>query len=98
MPPIPSPLLKSFGAYQEIDLPEGRASGFSNVRSFRRELKSAAAGASVTAEDGKAVVKSPAVEKQMDGGIQLIKPIDIEAGKNYRLKFKADAGKRIGIV
>ncbi len=54
-----------------------------------------AAGGSVTLEDGKAVAKSPAIEKQetMDAGIQLIKPIDVEAGKNYRLKFKADAGK-----
>ena len=54
-----------------------------------------AAGGSVILQDGKAVVKSPDVEKQgtRGSGIQIIKFLDVEAGKSYKLKFKANAEK-----
>ncbi len=51
------------------------------------------AGGSGEMQGGKALVKSPAFEKQAPSNIQLIKPLDIEADKSYQLKFKADAEK-----
>jgi hypothetical protein len=51
------------------------------------------AGGSGTLQDGKAVVKSPAIEKQKPTDIQLIKQINVEAGKSYKLKFKASVEK-----
>ena len=53
----------------------------------------AEAGGSVTLRDGKAVVKSPAIETQSFNNIQLIKPVDTEADKSYKLKFNANAEK-----
>ena len=48
------------------------------------------AGGSVILQDGKAVAKSPAIEKQRNANIQLIKAINVEPGKSYRLKFKGN--------
>lgn len=51
------------------------------------------AGGSGMLQDGKAVVKSPAIEKQNSTNIQLIKSIAVEADKSYKLKFKVNAEK-----
>lgn len=51
------------------------------------------AGSTGSFVNGAAVVKSAAYEKQGSTNIQLIKNIDLEAGKTYKLKFKANADK-----
>jgi len=51
------------------------------------------AGGSVKLQDGKAIVKSPVIEKQGDANIQVIKSIVLDADKSYILKFKANADK-----
>jgi hypothetical protein len=50
------------------------------------------AGGSINFQDGRAIVKSPAIESQ-PGDIQLILPIDVDAEKSYQLKFKANSEK-----
>lgn len=51
------------------------------------------AGGSVVMQDGKIVAKSPAVSKQVHANIQLIKALDVNAEKKYKVKFKANADK-----
>jgi len=51
------------------------------------------AGGSGMLQDGKAVAKSPAIEKQNYMNIQLIRSIDVEADKSYKVKFRANAEK-----
>ena len=51
------------------------------------------AGGSCVLQDGKAAIKSPALEKQNAWDIQLIKPVDVDAGKKYKLTFKAKSEK-----
>jgi hypothetical protein len=51
------------------------------------------AGGAGTLQDGKAVAKSPAIEKQKPTDIQLIKPINVEADKSYKFTFKANVEK-----
>jgi hypothetical protein len=50
------------------------------------------AGALVLFQGGAAVVKSPGIQQSVDR-IQIIKPIDIEADRSYKLKFEASAEK-----
>jgi len=56
------------------------------------------AGSTGVFENGAAVVKSAACEKQNPTNIQLIKQIDLEAGKSYKLKFTAKADKDASAV
>ena len=51
------------------------------------------AGGSGTLVDAMAVAKSPAAEKQDDSNIQLIRIIDVDVDKSYKVKFKANAEK-----
>lgn len=51
------------------------------------------AGGSGILADGKAVAKSPALDKQNHSNIQLIKNIDVDADKRYKVKFKANSDK-----
>lgn len=51
------------------------------------------AGGSVTFQNGRVIAKSPAVANQIASNIQIIRPVDLEAGKSCKLKFKANTGK-----
>lgn len=51
------------------------------------------AGGLLTIQDGKVVVKSPAIEKQGQWKVQIIKMLEIDADKSYKLKFKANVDK-----
>jgi hypothetical protein len=51
------------------------------------------AGGSITFQDGKVTLKSPASATQASWQIQLFKHIEIDVDKSYKLKFKANAGK-----
>ena len=51
------------------------------------------AGGSGVLQDGKAIVNSPAVEKQVFSNIQLYEAIELDAEKSYMLKFKANTDK-----
>ena len=51
------------------------------------------AGGSCVLQDGKATVKSPSLEKQNAWDIQVVKPVDVDAGKKYKLTFKAKSEK-----
>jgi hypothetical protein len=56
------------------------------------------AGGSLTFQDGKAVVKSPALEKQDAWKIQIMKTVDIDADKSCKIKFKANTDKAGKII
>lgn len=51
------------------------------------------AGGSGTIMDGKAVAKSPVLDPQDISNIQLMKNVDLDAGKNYKVKFRVHTDK-----
>ncbi|MFA6569532.1 MAG: hypothetical protein WCS96_15075 [Victivallales bacterium] len=53
----------------------------------------AVVGGKIAFEDGEAIAKSPAIEKQVDANLQIIKEINIDANRSYKFKFKANTEK-----
>ena len=51
------------------------------------------AGGFLKLEDGKALAKSPAVNKQVRWNLQLFKDIAVDADKSYKVTFKANSDK-----
>lgn len=51
------------------------------------------AGGSLTLQEGKAVAKSAVVKNQTPSNLQLIKDINVDADKSYKVKFKANSDK-----
>ena len=66
--------------------------------SFWVEKSAVDAGGSLTFQDGKAVVKSPALEKQDAWKIQIMKVVEIDADKNCKITFKASTDKAGKII
>jgi hypothetical protein len=51
------------------------------------------AGGSAMVENGKAIVKSPAIKEQKFDTIQLVRYVEVEADRSYKLQFVAKSDK-----